>query len=327
MRAAGRARSGDRAWRASLLGVAQWRPCAAAFDPDRRRQPHRDGAGDRRQIAGRAHRRELHRYHGRRSRTSPTSIRSPIIRCRSSARKSAPRASSVYGEGKKLVGIFDVEVSYDVSRLTNELARIFPGSHMHASSVNGRIMLTRRSAGRRHARHGGDHRAPVRPGDHQFGVGDVAAAGAAGGAFRRDLRAPPAAIWACSGTASARHSIANIGNNSRRLQLRADQLGHGGWPPACSPARSRSALRIARIVSRQHSADVAHQRAGAKGRRPQPRRAEPGRAVRRHRELPRRRRISHSRSPDNSARSPSTTRNTASGSPSRRPCSAAGSST
>ena len=49
---------------------------------------------------------------------------------------------TVYGEGKRLVGIFDVEVSYDVSRLTNELARVFPGSHMHASSVNGRIMLT-----------------------------------------------------------------------------------------------------------------------------------------------------------------------------------------
>jgi pilus assembly protein CpaC len=49
---------------------------------------------------------------------------------------------SVYDDSKKLVGIFDVEVSYDVSRLTNELARIFPGSHMHASSVNGRIMLT-----------------------------------------------------------------------------------------------------------------------------------------------------------------------------------------
>jgi len=49
---------------------------------------------------------------------------------------------SVYGEGKKLVGILDVEVSYDVTRLSNELARMFPGSHLHATSVNGRIMLT-----------------------------------------------------------------------------------------------------------------------------------------------------------------------------------------
>lgn len=49
---------------------------------------------------------------------------------------------TVYAEGKKLVGIFDVEVSYDITRLTNELARRFPGSRMTASSVNGRIMLS-----------------------------------------------------------------------------------------------------------------------------------------------------------------------------------------
>ena len=45
-------------------------------------------------------------------------------------------------EGKKLIGIFDVEVSYDVTRLSNELARRFPGSQITASSVNGRIMLS-----------------------------------------------------------------------------------------------------------------------------------------------------------------------------------------
>jgi pilus assembly protein CpaC len=49
---------------------------------------------------------------------------------------------SVYSAGKTLVGIFDVEVSYDISRLTNELKRRFPGSHITASSVNGRIMLS-----------------------------------------------------------------------------------------------------------------------------------------------------------------------------------------
>ncbi len=35
---------------------------------------------------------------------------------------------SVYAEGKKLVGIFDIEVSYDITRLSNELQRRFPGS-------------------------------------------------------------------------------------------------------------------------------------------------------------------------------------------------------
>lgn len=49
---------------------------------------------------------------------------------------------SVYAEGKKLVGIFDVEVSYDITRLTNELRRRFPTSRIRAASVNGRIMLS-----------------------------------------------------------------------------------------------------------------------------------------------------------------------------------------
>jgi pilus assembly protein CpaC len=49
---------------------------------------------------------------------------------------------SVYAENKKLVGIFDIEVTYDISRLTNELRRRFPGSHIRASAVNGRIMLS-----------------------------------------------------------------------------------------------------------------------------------------------------------------------------------------
>jgi pilus assembly protein CpaC len=49
---------------------------------------------------------------------------------------------SVYGADKALIGIFDVEVTYDITRLTNELRRRFPGSRITASSVNGRIMLS-----------------------------------------------------------------------------------------------------------------------------------------------------------------------------------------
>lgn len=48
---------------------------------------------------------------------------------------------SVYGEGRKLVGVFDVEVSYDTSALAAELARRFPNSKFRVSSVNGRILL------------------------------------------------------------------------------------------------------------------------------------------------------------------------------------------
>src|SRR6266550_3048490 len=48
---------------------------------------------------------------------------------------------SVYGEGKRLVGVYDIEVSYDTSRLGSELAQRFPSARFRVSSVNGRIML------------------------------------------------------------------------------------------------------------------------------------------------------------------------------------------
>jgi len=49
---------------------------------------------------------------------------------------------SMYGEGKQLIGIFDVEVSYDVSALAGELTRRFPTAKFRVSSVNGRILLS-----------------------------------------------------------------------------------------------------------------------------------------------------------------------------------------
>src|SRR5664279_505862 len=58
------------------------------------------------------------------------------------AKKIGTTRVQVYSEGKKLIGIFDVEVSYDITRLTNELKRRFAGAHLQASSVNGRIMLS-----------------------------------------------------------------------------------------------------------------------------------------------------------------------------------------
>jgi pilus assembly protein CpaC len=48
---------------------------------------------------------------------------------------------TVYGQDKKLVGIFDIEVSYDVSRLGAEIAR-FTGGGIKVSSIDGRIMLS-----------------------------------------------------------------------------------------------------------------------------------------------------------------------------------------
>ena len=58
------------------------------------------------------------------------------------AKKIGTTRVSVYSENKKLIGIFDVEVGYDVSRLASEFKRRFPRARLHASSVNGRIMLT-----------------------------------------------------------------------------------------------------------------------------------------------------------------------------------------
>lgn len=49
---------------------------------------------------------------------------------------------TVYAEGKQLVGVFDIEVSYDTSQLAAELARQFPYANFRVSSVNGRILLS-----------------------------------------------------------------------------------------------------------------------------------------------------------------------------------------
>ena len=49
---------------------------------------------------------------------------------------------TVYAEGRRHVGIFDIEVSYDVSRLATEIVRVAGGSGIRVSSVNGRIMLS-----------------------------------------------------------------------------------------------------------------------------------------------------------------------------------------
>ena len=48
---------------------------------------------------------------------------------------------TLYGEGKVQVGVFDIEVTYDVGRLAAEINR-FSGDGIKVSSVNGRIMLS-----------------------------------------------------------------------------------------------------------------------------------------------------------------------------------------
>jgi pilus assembly protein CpaC len=57
-------------------------------------------------------------------------------------RKSGTTRVSMYGEGKKLVGVFDVGVTYDTTLVASEIARRFPYAKLRVSSVNGRIMLS-----------------------------------------------------------------------------------------------------------------------------------------------------------------------------------------
>jgi pilus assembly protein CpaC len=49
---------------------------------------------------------------------------------------------SLYGEGKRLVGLVDVEVSYDTVRLSAAIARQFPYARIKVSSLNGRLLLS-----------------------------------------------------------------------------------------------------------------------------------------------------------------------------------------
>src|SRR4029450_3792502 len=57
-------------------------------------------------------------------------------------KKNGTTRVSVYGEGKKLIGIFDVDVVQDTSLLQTEIRRRFPHAGLKVSSVNGRIMLS-----------------------------------------------------------------------------------------------------------------------------------------------------------------------------------------
>ena len=57
-------------------------------------------------------------------------------------KKNGTTRVSVYGEGKKLIGVFDVDVVYDTSLLQTEIRRRFPHAGLKVTAVNGRIMLS-----------------------------------------------------------------------------------------------------------------------------------------------------------------------------------------
>ncbi len=57
-------------------------------------------------------------------------------------KKNGTTRVSVYADGKKLIGVFDVEVIYDTSLLQSEIRKRFPYAKVRVSAVNGRIMVS-----------------------------------------------------------------------------------------------------------------------------------------------------------------------------------------
>ena len=57
-------------------------------------------------------------------------------------KKNGTTRVSAYAEGKKLIGVFDVEVVFDTSQLQTEIRRRFPSAGLKVTAVNGRIMLS-----------------------------------------------------------------------------------------------------------------------------------------------------------------------------------------
>src|SRR5260221_2139908 len=57
-------------------------------------------------------------------------------------KKNGTPGVSAYAEGKKLIGIFDVEVVYDTSLVNTEIQRRFPYAKLRVTAVNGRLMLS-----------------------------------------------------------------------------------------------------------------------------------------------------------------------------------------
>ena len=181
-------------------------------------------------IAGRPHRPEPRRHHGRRSGRRRRQPADRSLRCRSSARRSAPRASPSTARTRSR-SASSTSKCPTTSRGCRPRSRRFTGGGIKVSSVNGRIMLSGTAPDAVTL----DKAVKIA---RQFGpdpintvAGDAAAAGHAGGALHRSRPPGRAASSACSGTCSA----------TRRWPISAIRL----------PARNcRSRSRAARFSSR-----------------------------------------------------------------------------
>ena len=233
--ALGHRRGGD----ASVHG--RRRPCAAAHHPDQRHQPHRHGDGDDRQVAGRAHRQQLRRRHGRRS---------------GGGRRQSAHRSHAVDPGQEdrhhpRVGLCRGQEADRHLRRRSVLRHHAPDQRAQAPlpalepaglDRQRPHHAVRRGRRCRHARQGGDHRAPVRAGNHQFGLGHVAAAGHAGSALHRDF-------------AHRRPRTGRAVEPLRRQQHHQYRQPHQGIcqsPPADPAARNRRGRALRRVAVRLH---------------------------------------------------------------------------
>ena len=216
------------------------------------------------------------------------------------AKKIGTTRVSVYDANKKLIGIFDVEVTYDVTRLTNELKRRFPRSHIWASAVNGRIMLSGEVADAVSldqavtiARQFGpdiiNTVSVMSPQQVMLEVRFVELSRTAG----RELGVQ----W----NVFNRYATANIGSQQPASNLPLTAPANSSSLCSRRSCRRRAVRSLAvRFRDRTHPQRQHHDRRGAQcaraeGPGPQSGRAKSGRIVRRHRELPGRRRISDPR--------------------------------
>ena len=248
---------------------------------------------------------------------------------------------TVYGPDKKPVGIFDVEVSYDISRLATEISR-FTGGGIRVSSVNGRIMLsgtvadaaTLDKAVQIARQFGPDPINTVQVLQPQQIMLEVRFIEA-----DRQASRELGVQWNMFGNSA----IANVGSGLPASQLPITQPNGAFQQPGTQQCRRRQRAgehiadlaggRRRRAVGRCRRSAFwsANCRTGSRSRstrskRRAPRAASPSPIWWRCRAIPRASSPAASfpfRCPARSARSRSTTRNTASASPSRRPCSTA----
>ncbi len=149
---------------------------------------------------------------------------------------------SIYGESKKLIGVFDVEVSYDTSALSAELTRRFPTSKLRVS-VGQRPPPADRHGHRRHgARPGLAGGEAVRSGDHQFGPGRAAPAGHARGSLRRSLAPGRPRTGRAVERAAATRSRGWLSRQHRRRTPGASAAGHGGRRQASTRSPAHGAV-------------------------------------------------------------------------------------